>query len=532
MMKFCPQCGEKRVEGEPKCAACDHAFAEAAPAAEAVAAPVDGEAAPADGPDSAPAWAFQGSTASSSRGIDKRILLAGAAIAVAVAVGAGLWTTGGFKGASTGSAAAAEPAVLDLEMLPIAFGEKCGFVDAAGKLVINPQYDGASFFAESTGLAPVSMGGKWGLIDRRGQYVVNPQFDSIAPAGNRPAFRVSVGDRWGMIDRKGAFIINPQFDWLDNFDAEGRARVMAGEKVGIVDQTGKYVVPPQFDAISAEELPNGVIQHFVSGLAPAALDGKWGYINETGAWAVNPQFGAAGMIEPTTGLAPVMITQVKEVQDTASAAAWDANVAAAQSEAAYWGYPYTAPERPDFTQRTETQIWGFVDKTGKLVIQPQFAGAGAFTASGLAPVKVDEQWGFIDAKGAFRINPQFVSARPFARAGEGWLAVVAMKAGGDETWVYGAVDQTGAVKINPQFSELTDFDENGRAVASLGTNTGAIDTAGRYVVNPAYAGLVSLSGTSDYLFMKAGSSGETEEIGRLDGTGKVLSTVRGAFCAG
>jgi len=527
MVKFCPQCGEKRVGEAPTCAACDHAFEVAASAEGPAAAPIEDEATPSDEAAYTPAWA----TRSSSKGFDKRILLASAAVAVAVAVGAGLWTTGVFNGVSTGSAAAAEPAILDLDMLPIAFGEKCGFVDAAGKLVINPQYDGASFFAESTGLAPVSMGGKWGLIDRRGQYVVNPQFDSIAPAGNRPAYRVSIGDRWGTIDKKGAFIINPQFDWLDNFDAEGRARVMSGEKVGIVDQTGKYVVPPQFDAIFAEELPNGAIQHFVNGLAPAALDGKWGYINETGAWAVNPQFGAAGMIEPTTGLAPVMITKVKEVEDAASAAAWDANVAAAQSEAAYWGYAYTPPERPDFTQRTETSVWGFVDKTGKLVIQPQFESAGAFTASGLAPVKVGEQWGFIDAKGAFKVNPQFVYARPFARAGEGWLAVIAMKSGADETWVYGAVDQAGAIKINPQFSELTDFDENGRAIASLGTNTGVIDMAGRYVVNPAYAGLVSLSGTSDYLFMKSGSSGETEEIGRLDRTGKVLSTVRGAFCA-
>jgi hypothetical protein len=531
-MKFCPECGAKREDEVAACTACGHAFAGDATAAGAGPDEADEAAAPED--TGAPAWATR-SARGGGKGVDKRVLLAGAAVAAAVAMGAGLWTSGVFKGFSSGAsaaAAAAEPAVLDLDLLPVAFGEKCGFVDAAGKLVINPQYDGASFFAENTGLAPVSMGGKWGLINRRGEYVVNPQFDSIGPAGNRPIFRVSVGDRWGTIDRKGAFVINPQFDWLDNFDAEGRARVRSGEKVGIVDQTGKYVVPPQFDAIFAEELPNGAIRHFVNGLAPAMLDGKWGYINESGAWVVNPQFAAAGMIEPTTGLAPVMVTQVKEVQDTASERAWEADVAASRSQAEYWGYPYTPPERPDFTQRTETSVWGFIDKTGKLVIQPQFAGAEAFTASGLAPVKVADLWGYIDAKGAFKVNPQFAYGRPFARTGSTWLAVVAMKSGEDEALVFGAVDLTGTIKINPQFSGLDDFDEDGRAVASLGENTGVIDTAGRYVINPAYAGLVSLSGTGDYLFMKSAGTGSTEEIGRLDRTGKVLSTVRGSFCAG
>lgn len=532
MVKFCPECGAKRTAEAATCAGCGHAFDGEASIAEASAVPTE-ESPPPDDAAEAPAWATRGAKRRfSAKGVDKRVLMAGAAVAVAVAVGAGLWTTGVFRGVSSGSAAAAEPAVLDLDLLPIAFGEKCGFVDSAGKLVINPQYDGANFFAESTGLAPVSMGGKWGLIDRRGEYAVNPQFDAIAPAGNRPVFRVSIGDRWGTIDRKGAFIINPQFDWLGNFDAQGRARVRSGDKFGIIDSSGKYLVPPQFDALIAEELPNGATQHFVNGVAPAALDGKWGYIDEAGAWIVNPQFAAAGMIEPTTGLAPVMVTQVKEVEDTASAAAWDANVAAARSQAEYWGYRYDPPQRPDFTQRTETSIWGFVDKTGKLVIQPQFASAGAFTASGLAPVRVDDLWGYIDANGAFKVNPQFVYGRAFARAGGAWLAVVSMKSGADDALVYGAVDQTGAIKINPQFSELQDFNENGRAVASLGNNTGVIDTEGRYIINPAYAGLMSLSGTDEYLFMKTGGSGATEEIGRLDRTGKVLSTVRGTFCSG
>ena len=50
--------------------------------------------------------------------------------------------------------------------------------------------------------------------------------------------------------------------------------------------------------------------------------------------------------------------------------------------------------------------WGFIDTTGKFVIQPQFDGAGRFS-DGFAAVKIGDRWGFIDKTGEYAINPQF-----------------------------------------------------------------------------------------------------------------------------
>src|SRR6218665_591042 len=52
---------------------------------------------------------------------------------------------------------------------------------------------------------------------------------------------------------------------------------------------------------------------------------------------------------------------------------------------------------------------GYIDQTGKIVIKPQFDGAGRFQ-EGLAPVKLGSPWGYIDKNGKMVINPQFDGA--------------------------------------------------------------------------------------------------------------------------
>lgn len=70
---------------------------------------------------------------------------------------------------------------------------------------------------------------------------------------------------------------------------------------------------------------------------------------------------------------------------------------------------------------------GYIDKTGKFVINPQFDGAGDFS-EGLARVCIGGsyppccggKWGYIDRTGKILINPQFDYAEDFSEG----LAVV------------------------------------------------------------------------------------------------------------
>ena len=60
----------------------------------------------------------------------------------------------------------------------------------------------------------------------------------------------------------------------------------------------------------------------------------------------------------------------------------------------------------------ETAEEAFGDKTGQIVINPQFDDAKDFS-EGLAAVEIGNRWGFIDKQGTFAINPQFDWASSF-----------------------------------------------------------------------------------------------------------------------
>jgi serine/threonine-protein kinase len=114
--------------------------------------------------------------------------------------------------------------------------------------------------------------------------------------------------------------------------------------------------------------------------------------------------------------------------------------------------------------------WGYIDKTGQVVIQPQFDEANLFS-EGLAAVRIGSKWGYINQTGQVIIQPQFNSAGKFY---EGLLAVEI-----GDNWGY--IDKTGQVVIRPQFDSADEFSE-GLAAVRISDKRGYIDKRGEEVI--------------------------------------------------
>ncbi|MDW8114786.1 MAG: WG repeat-containing protein, partial [candidate division WOR-3 bacterium] len=72
--------------------------------------------------------------------------------------------------------------------------------------------------------------------------------------------------------------------------------------------------------------------------------------------------------------------------------------------------------------------WGYKDKKGEIVIEPQFDEALNFS-EGLARVKIGGKWGYIDENGTLVIEPKFDDGFPFyegkarVKVGERWYYI-------------------------------------------------------------------------------------------------------------
>jgi hypothetical protein len=146
-------------------------------------------------------------------------------------------------------------------------------------MVIAPRFDKASRFSD--GLATVSVGKKLGYIDKTGKIVLEPQFDGAVlhlvgrgfseglvavELGGSTKFAGPLG-KFGFMDKSGSIVIKPRFNSASNF-SDGLANVSVGGKYGFIDKAGKFIIAPRFsDAYSFRE-----------GLARVRIGRKYGFI--------------------------------------------------------------------------------------------------------------------------------------------------------------------------------------------------------------------------------------------------------------
>lgn len=110
--------------------------------------------------------------------------------------------------------------------------------------------------------------------------------------------------------------------------------------------------------------------------------------------------------------------------------------------------PGASREFPTLFSIKQNDKWGFIDRTGKVIVPPQFKNAKEFS-EGRAGVKVKDKFGFIDQTGKVVIPIQFDKVREFS---EGLAAVEIGRK-------WGFVDKSGKMVISPRFTETGSFHE-------------------------------------------------------------------------
>jgi len=288
-----------------------------------------------------------------------------------------------------------------------------GFINENGNFVIKPQFNEVKSF--KNGLAPVKIKDVWGFIDKAGNIVIKPRFiradnfyDGLAgviekngqdywrgyidnkgkrafPSGYNDREHFNEGfafvkpkqsDKWTVINSKGTIITDLKFDYPSLFN-DGIAIVRVNGKYGAIDTTGKYIIEPKFYNLF----------NFKDGIAVASINDKYGFINKKGKFIINPVFEDAAQFNE--GLARVTL----EVT-------YESKFANTEDEVMI----------PDYVENRPKS--GFIDKTGKIIIEPKYDMAIDFH-EGLAAVSIYGAWGYINKKGEVVIEPRYYLASFF-----------------------------------------------------------------------------------------------------------------------
>jgi hypothetical protein len=288
---------------------------------------------------------------------------------------------------------------------------------------------------------------RWGFIDKTGAWVIKPQFlqtgdfsEGLAPAQVATA-------KWGFIDRQGNFVIPPQFANVAAFK-EGLACVEVNHKIGYLDKTGKMVIPAIY--VNAGSFSEGLAEVTLNWSSKGpGFDAQVGYIDKTGRMVIEPRFWDY------------------------SAPAWD-----------HFGrYKETIPYHGDFSEGLAGLVLsrdqrgdhrGYIDRHGNVVLQlPNAVRVGPFS-EGLAMVSLNWKQGFIDRSGKFVIQPGFDWTSWEHVFSEG---LAALAVGGK----LGFMDRSGKTVIAPQFDWVTNFSEGRAIVQMYGSDPIFIDKTGRHI---------------------------------------------------
>lgn len=323
----------------------------------------------------------------------------------------------------------------DTELMAYSDGNDWGYINSAGEIVINPQFNTASNFAEGYALVSNSEG-RFGYIDPKGNYLGGaPSYSDASYFSEDKAWVVKPLGAPTCISKDGSILFTCETCETVSIFKEGLAlfsqRNNEGEQLfGYLNDEGMVEINAQF--ISAGDFSNGLAY---------VLDknGKIGFINAKGDLKINYQF-----------------KNVLGFNENKMASVYDG------------------------------KKWGWIDSEGKYVCNPQFQGGAVYLTDDFWAVSDGENVGFTTNDGEYIVNPQFDDVGADMLNAD--LALIPFRDG--KSWGY--IDQEGKIVINPQFDKAFQF-VNGNAVVKSSNGFGIINKEGKYQVNPQFEQLLSPS---------------------------------------
>lgn len=296
-----------------------------------------------------------------------------------------------------------------------------GYINKEGKEIAPCIFQEAGIF--SHGRALVSIDSRDGYIDKTGRLVIDTAYFDGETFSNGLA-RIHTQSGVGYISPDGSKKILPVFEGGNDF-RNNRATVKKAGRWGVIDKEGKTIIPFIY---------NDQVE-FTEGLAPVIKDGRAMYIDTLGKTRIS-------------------------IPDSITDCGWFSD---------------------GMARVASTEMWGFIDKKGRMAIKPQFEyctyftkGVAGYMVSKETEYKTDERYGLIDKTGK-RITPPLYREIFFSPKSD--LIVVS------GTYGYGIISRQGKIVAPCVYEKiLPDHTGSGLFAANLAGKWGFINKLGKVAI--------------------------------------------------
>ena len=275
--------------------------------------------------------------------------------------------------------------------------------------------------------------------DRRYEYTFGRAAYENVTAICNGGIQVEENGKWGLAKGDGTLVIPCEYDWISTY-SQGRVVVIRDGVISAIDTAGNRVALLHEEADACTNLADDrlavrtdqgwkransslktaaplfeEIGMYQDGHAAARQDGKWGVIDESGAWVIQPQYD--DVLRDELGRCwsqgAVFVRQGQEV------------LLLVDGEETAGGFEDARPFADGYAAVKRDGLWGFLDRTGQVVLDFQYEDALSF-GQHLAAVRTGSFWGYISRTGELVIPAQFLAARSFSggsapvQTAEGW----------------------------------------------------------------------------------------------------------------
>lgn len=305
-----------------------------------------------------------------------------------------------------------------------------GFINEAGQVVIKQQFLEAKPFSD--GLAAVRVEKRWGFINHKGEFVIGPKYTNVHPFSEKLALVSLEEESPVFIDQRGNVVIESKPNWsFDGVFKEGLAPIVVKGKSGFINTKGEIAIEPKFDSVRS----------FSDGLAfvkvGEGVQALVGYIDRSGKlkipfenlYRVGTDFvmNRAIVIKNnySSGDKIILIDQTGKVLKNQLSLTCGTDF-----QSLVKGVAELIPVRLELDNQTKILSGcGYIDTQGKIAIppDPKIQKAKPFS-EGLAAVQIKGKWGYINRSGSIVIQPKFNGVSPF-RNGLAYVKVNAASEG-------------------------------------------------------------------------------------------------------